>query len=148
MFKQIIVGLDGSETSKTAARIACEMANHSSGTVTLIHVPHAESAAFIVGAVAGYHAAITRPTKEEVEAAGQKILDEGMSIAKEMGCKSVQTQMPHGNAVTEILNLADEIGADVIVTGRRGLSGITSLVMGSTTQSINHHAGCACLSIP
>lgn len=148
MFKQIIVGLDGSENSKTAIQIACEMANHSSGTVTLVHVPHAESAAFVVGAVAGYHAAVLKPTLEEVEKAGQGIIDEGLKIAEDMKCKSVKSHMPHGHAVTEILNHAKAIDADLIVTGRRGLSGITSLVLGSTTQSVNHLASCACLSIP
>ncbi|WP_299410113.1 universal stress protein [uncultured Roseobacter sp.] len=147
MFRQIIVGLDGSEKAKKAAQIACDLAKHYAGNVTLIHVPHAESAAFIVGEVAGYHAAVSHPNFAEIEKAGQQILDEGLKIASDIGCKSVQTQMPHGDAATEILLHADEIGADLIVTGRRGLSGISSLILGSTTQKINRLAKCACLSV-
>lgn len=55
--------------------------------------------------------------------------------------------MPHGDAATEVLLHADEIEADLIVTGRRGLSAISSVVLGSTTQRINHLAKCACLSV-
>ena len=147
MFRQIIVGLDGSEKSKKAALVGCELAKHYSGEVTFVHVPHAETAAFVVGAVSGYHAAISKPSFEEIETAGQKVLDEALAAAVEKGFTSVKTHMPHGDAATEILLHADEIGADLIVTGRRGLSGISSLVLGSTTQRINHLAKCACLSM-
>lgn len=147
MFRQIIVGLDGSEKAKTAARVGCELAKFYSGTVTLVHVPHAETAAFVTGAFEDYYAGITQPTFEELESAGQKVLDAGKKIAENVGCKSVKTYMPHGDAATEILAHAAEIEADLIVTGRRGLSGISSLVLGSTTQRINHLAKCACLSV-
>ncbi|MFK7837440.1 MAG: universal stress protein [Sulfitobacter sp.] len=147
MFKQIIVALDGSEKAKNGARIAYDLAKHYGGAVTLMHVPHAETAAFVVGAVSGYHAAITKPSFEEIEKAGQHVLDEALVIAADMRFENVTTQMPHGDAATEILAHAEKIGADLIVSGRRGLSGISSLVLGSTTQRINHSAKCACLSI-
>jgi nucleotide-binding universal stress UspA family protein len=147
MFRQIIVGLDGSEKSKKAARVGFDLAKLYSGTVTLMHVPHAETAAFVVGAVSGYHAAITKPSFEEIEKAGQKVIDEALIIAADVKFENVKTHMPHGDASTEILAHADKIGADLIVTGRRGLSGISSLVLGSTTQRINHLAKCATLSL-
>ena len=147
MFKQIIVGIDGSSSANTAIWVACDLAKHYKGNVTLVHVPHGEAAAFALGAVAGYHAATTMPSFEEVEKAGQKILDEGLASAKGMGCKNVLTQMPHGDAATEIIAHAERVGADLIVTGRRGLSRISNLVLGSTTQRINQLANCACLSV-
>ncbi|WP_162798438.1 universal stress protein [Sulfitobacter sp. SK012] len=147
MFKEIIVGVDGSDTSKTAIGIACDLAKHYDGTVTLVHVPHAESAAFVVGAMAGYHAATLKPTLSEIEQAGRQILDNASEIAAGTGCKAVKTHLAHGDAVTEILACADKTGADLIVTGRRGLNAVSSLLLGSTTQRINHSAKCACLSV-
>ncbi|WP_299732627.1 universal stress protein [uncultured Tateyamaria sp.] len=147
MFTNIIVGLDGSQKSKDAARIAFDLGKYYSGTVTLVHVPHAETAAFVVGAVSGYRAAITLPSFDEIEKAGQHVLDEVLAIAADLGFEKVKTHMPHGEAATELLQHAEEIGADLIVTGRRGLSGLSSLVLGSTTQRINHLAKCACLSV-
>lgn len=147
MFRQIIVGLDGSEKSKKAARIGFDLARHYAGNVTLVHVPHAETSSYVVGAVSGYHTTITEPNFEELEKAGQKILDEAVEIAHEMGFDRVKTLMPHGDAATEILLHADEIDADLIITGRRGLGGLSSLLLGSTTQQINHMAKCACLSM-
>lgn len=147
MFRQILVGLDGSEKALKGARVAYDLGKQYSGSVTLIHVPHAETAAFVVGAVSGYHAAITKPSFEEIEDAGQKVLDAGVAMAADVGFEAVKTQMPHGDAATEILLHADEIDADLIITGRRGLSAVSSMVLGSTTQRINHLAKCACLSM-
>ncbi|WP_227269501.1 universal stress protein [Roseobacter weihaiensis] len=147
MFRQIIVGLDGSEKAKSAARIACDLAKYYAGTVTLVHVSRAETAAEAVSAGDGDHVPPLVPTFEEAEKAGQKILDEGLKIAGDIGCKRVETRMPHGDPATELLACADEIGADLIVTGRRGLSRVAGLVLGSTTQRVNHLAKCACLSV-
>lgn len=147
MFRQIIVGLDGSEKAKNAARIGFDLAKYYSGTVTLINVPHAETAAFLDGAVPGYYAGIATPSFDEIERAGQHVLDEALLIAADMQVENVRTQMPHGDAATEILELADRIRADLIITGRRGLSGISGLLLGSTTQRVNHLAKCACLSV-
>ncbi len=115
--------------------------------MTLVHVPHADRAACVVGAVSGYHAAIAKPTFDEIERAGQHVLDEALVIAADMFFENVKTHMPHGDAATELLQHADEIDADLVISGRRGLSSLSSLVLGSTTQGINHLAKCACLSI-
>lgn len=147
MFRQIIVGLDGSEKARKGAHVGIDLARYYSGQVTLVHVPHAETAAFVLDSMAGYHSGLTSPTFDEIERAGQKVLDEALIIAADMGFERIKTHMPHGDAATEILLHADEIGADLIVTGRRGLSGISSLVLGSTTHRISHLAKCACLSV-
>jgi nucleotide-binding universal stress UspA family protein len=61
------------------------------------------------------HAAITKPSVAEINAAGQKVIDEALEIAAEMNCEGVKIHMPQGDAVTEILVYADKIGADLIV---------------------------------
>ena len=141
------MGLDGSKKAKNAARVACDLAKYYSGTVTLVHVPHAETAVYLFGESAEYDAPATLPSFEEIEEAGRRVLEEGLKIASDVGCKMVETSMPHGDAATELLALADEINADLIVTGRRGLSGVASFVLGSTTQRINHLAKCAFMSV-
>ncbi|WP_370402491.1 universal stress protein [Sulfitobacter sp. JB4-11] len=148
MFRQIIVGLDGSVKARKAAHVAFDLARLYDGTVTLVHVLHPEAADFTSESDIDYEAEINRDTYAEVEEAGQKIIDDGLKIADDVGCKKVETQMPYGDAATEILAHADQIEADLIVTGRRGLSSVSGLVLGSTTQRINHLAKCACLSIP
>lgn len=145
MFRQIIVGLDGSEKAKTALRIGCDLARVYSGTVTIVHVLKPEMDDLSEDEDRDGEA---RPSFEEIEEAGRRVLKAGLAIANDVDCESVKTHMPYGDAATEILAHAEAIGADLIVTGRRGLGSLSSLVLGSTTQRINHEAKCACLSVP
>ena len=87
------------------------------------------------------------PDVEEVHVAGEKILSAGKALAKENGQTVSQTYMNVGDPADEIVACADACGADLIVTGRRGLGSFGALVQGSTSQRINHLAKCACLSV-
>ena len=147
MFKKIVVGLDGSETSEIALRIACDMAQKYESELYLVHTPQPKVAALAVGAVAGYHAATTMPSESEVKEAAEKILNSGKAIAEECNQKVAETHMKRGDPAEEIIACAESCGADLIITGRRGLGGVGSLVLGSTTQRVNHLAKCACLSV-
>lgn len=147
MFQKIVVGLDGSDASETALRVACGLAGKYGADVYLVHTPQPQTVAFAMGAVAGYHAATTMPSDAEVKKAADKILSRAADIANEYDCTIAQAYSERGNPVDEIVGCAEKNGADLIVTGRRGLGGIASLVQGSTTQGVNHHAKCACLSV-
>ncbi len=146
MFKTIIVAVDGSDCAKKAVTTACELARQSEGQIIVVHAPQAETSAFAVGAVAGYHEVLTAPTHDELTEAGTKILDEATAIAKEAGC-DVQTDLHIGDPVRQVLQVAKDNSADLIVTGRRGLGSVAGLFLGSTSQRIQHHATCACLTV-
>ena len=147
MFKSIVVGLDGSPASETALRTACDIAKHYASDVHLVHTPEPQTAGFATGAVAGYHAIATMPSEDEVRAAAGKIIQDGRDIAKDCGQSIAGTHVQRGNPVDEIIGYADGCGADLIVTGRRGLGNISSLILGSTSQRISHAAKCAVLTV-
>ncbi|MEJ7598643.1 MAG: universal stress protein [Kofleriaceae bacterium] len=48
-----------------------------------------------------------------------------------------------GKPAPEILELAREIGADLIVLGNHGLTGLERLVIGSTSEKVVRDAGCS-----
>ncbi|MEP2031130.1 MAG: universal stress protein [Paracoccaceae bacterium] len=147
MFKKIVVGLDGSETSENALRIACDLSLKYESELHLVHTPQPTTVAFAMGAVAGYHAATTMPSAAEVKQAGEKILNSGSEIVEELGKAVANAHLGAGDPADNIVEYAKTCGADLIVTGRRGLGTVSALVLGSTTQSINHNAECACLSV-
>lgn len=147
MFSKIVVGLDGSETSETALRLACDLAQKYDSEIHLVHTPEPGSVAFAMGAVAGYREAAAMPSDAEVKEAAEKILNSGKAIAKEYNQVITQTHMERGNPADKIIACAEGCGADLIVTGRRGLGSVGSLVQGSTSQRVNHLAKCACLSV-
>ena len=45
----------------------------------------------------------------------------------------------------EIVGLAEEVGADLIVVGSRGLGGFRRALMGSVSESVVRHAHCPVL---
>ena len=147
MFRKIVVGLDGSKTSENALRLACDLAQKYDSEIHLVHTPQPQTVAFAMGAVAGYHTATTMPSDAEVKEAAEKILNSGKAIAQEYGQAITQTHMERGNPADEIIGCAKGCGADLIVTGRRGLGSLGALVQGSTSQRVNHLAECACLSV-
>ena len=147
MFTRIVVGIDGSETSKTALDLACDIAAKYDSELHLVHTPQPQTLAFAMGTVAGFHTVTTLPPPAEVAAACEKILTWGADIASAHNQKIAQTYGNQGDTATEITQCAERIGADLIVTGRRGLGSIGALVQGSTSQQINHLAKCACLSV-
>jgi len=144
MFKKIVVGLDGSEASENALRIACDLAQKYGAKMHIIHTPQVETLAVYVG---GGGAVSVTPSQSELDAVGTQVIENGCAIAKKCGQKGAETRLVHGNAADQVLQYADDCGADLIVTGRRGLGSITGLVLGSTSQRISHLAKCAYLSV-
>ena len=147
MFKTICVGYDGSEPSENAVRMACDLASKYHGSVHIVHTPHPETVAFAMGAVAGYHAAVTMPSPDETKKAADTLLDKARATAAAAGQNDVKTHIGQGDAAKELTEYAKGVDSDLIVTGRRGLGNLTALVMGSTSQAVSHHATCAHLTV-
>jgi nucleotide-binding universal stress UspA family protein len=52
-----------------------------------------------------------------------------------------------GKAAAEIVDLAEELGAGLVVVGSRGLGGIRRALMGSVSDSVVRHAHCPVLVV-
>lgn len=53
-----------------------------------------------------------------------------------------------GTIAAAVLSVADDIDADVIVLGTRGLSGVKSFVLGSVSHAVVQHSGRPVLIVP
>lgn len=58
----------------------------------------------------------------------------------------LERRLEQGNPAEEIVRLADEVGADLIVLGSHGRSGITRLLMGSVAEQVTRKANCPILT--
>lgn len=146
IFRKIVVGIGGSEASEKAFALSCDLAQKYNSEVHVVHTPQPITVAFALGAVSGYHAVTTMPSDEEVEEARKNIQSPVEAIAAQYNLEITQTYMASGDPADQIIACVEECGADLIVTARRGLGSVGSLVQGSTTQRVNHLAKCACLS--
>ena len=53
---------------------------------------------------------------------------------------------PHpreGDPADAILDVAEEIGADLIVVGNKGMTGAKRFLLGSVPNKVSHHAPCS-----
>jgi nucleotide-binding universal stress UspA family protein len=58
-----------------------------------------------------------------------------------------QTYLATGRPDHEIVELAEEIGAGMIVVGSRGLGGVRRALMGSVSDSVVRHSHCPVLVV-
>ena len=59
----------------------------------------------------------------------------------------VETRLVEGFAPEQILKVADEVKADLIVIGSHGRTGLGRLLMGSVAEEVLRHATCPVLTV-
>jgi nucleotide-binding universal stress UspA family protein len=138
---RVVVGTDGSPHADRAVLWVARWGHTFGGLdVTLInvgHVPHAPAVGPGVHRLADF-----RIIAERLEHEGQDILTHAARAFAEHATH-VTTEYRTGDPSEEILKLAREIHADLIVLGRRGLGRIGGLVLGSVSERVLHGAHCA-----
>lgn len=80
--------------------------------------------------------------QQSVHDAIEKIASSSADILKSEGHK-VSYKVREGNVAEQITDEAKEWGADLIVVGTHGLSGIKRFLLGSIAQKVAHHAPCS-----
>jgi nucleotide-binding universal stress UspA family protein len=148
MFKVILVGTDGSDRAARAVAQAAELAKICGAKLHVVSaykgVETAMAGAMAAGAVSAVGSELNEAAAEEAKAV-QDTLDEQVGAIRSDGvdvtCHAVQ-----GSAVPVLLDLASEVGADVIVTGNRGMTGAKRL-LGSVPNTLAHNAECAVLIV-
>lgn len=68
-----------------------------------------------------------------------RILADAEATAEAAGIRDVHTVSASGDPAQQIVAAAKAAGADLVVVGRRGLSGLNELVLGSVSQKVLHH---------
>ena len=66
-------------------------------------------------------------------------MTEALELADDAGVDA-EAELLVGYPPNQILRLADDVGADLIVVGSRGLGGLKSMIVGSTSREVLAHA--------
>ena len=133
MFSTILVAVDGSEVSKKALEAALEEAR----------VWKSELNAVYVIETGGFENIPADSTMEVVYNRLETIGNEALNTAEEGAKKNslrYNSYIREGHAGDEIVKLSEEIGADLIVMGSHGKSGIDRLLLGSVTDFVTKHS--------
>ncbi len=139
MFKEIVWSTDGSEHAQRALPYVKGLAKEGGADITIVHVVERIEGGGAVGLP-------RRADEPELQARLQKLAAElsveGFS-ASLIVRGDVGTRPAH-----EVVDVAREVGADLIVVGSRGLSAIGGLLLGSVAHRLLHLAPCPVLVVP
>ena len=131
-YQNILVPVDGSETSFAAVAKAAELAKAFGSKITVVQVLTLDpyiAAEYIT-------ANQTNDLIERARAAIVKTLEEAKQKFTEQGVEA-ETKLLEGQVIArEITNAAKDLNADLIVIGSHGRTGFKKLFLGSVAQSI------------
>lgn len=148
MITSIVVGIDGSDAAERALRMACTIANKFDAVLQIIHTPRDETVVYAAEAISGFYVGPNAAHQELLREAAEKVGEQALVIAAQEGIEGVEVHVGHGDPARDILDLAEVSAAQLIITGRRGLGNLGSLVLGSTSHQVSKQATCACLMVP
>ncbi len=132
MSECFLVGVDNSDCSRRAFNFACKRAKSAGAKLVVVYV--IEWSPYTFNTPEENEERHLR-REEEIERANKCVLDPILKQINEAGIDG-DGIVRHGN-VTEVLSsLAAECGADQIIVGRIGESGLKSLLYGSVTTKL------------
>jgi nucleotide-binding universal stress UspA family protein len=146
----IVIAYDGSADSKAAIDQAAKQYPGASAVVVSVWQHFADTIAR-----AGFAAGLgsTGVDYEQVDEESEKIAgqraEEGAEQARAAGLDAQPATTAVGTTIADaILAEADRVDATAIVMGSRGLTGVKSLLLGSVSNAVVHHADRPVVVVP
>jgi nucleotide-binding universal stress UspA family protein len=132
MFEKVLVAVDGSEFSEAALVAAEGLAAKAGCAVEVVHVHEHD----LVPSKAGMSPDLERmdEAKAVVDTAVERLKAKGVTVTGRL--LQAQTR----DVPRAIIEAAEADGADLIIVGRRGLSSLTGMLVGSVSNKLIHVA--------
>ena len=133
----VVVGVDGSASSDAAVRWAAGEAVLRKRQLTLVN-------AIATPALPWPAAPVPAQLRQREELASRTILDDAVRIAQDTiqdsGRAEIESQLLHSAPVPTLVDMSKD--ADMVVVGARGLGAVRSVLLGSVSTGLIHHASC------
>ena len=140
---KIVVGVDGSEGSGRALGWCAEHAAALGAEVIAVHALEMPLFAASLDPIAP--PPVWRP---EDRARIEGVLRDEWCRPLAEASVAFRSEVIDGYPPKVLIDVAGRERADLVVTGRRGLGGFKELLLGSTSNHLSHHLGCALLIVP
>ena len=138
MFKTILWATDGSKTAAKALPYALGLTEPDNAKLVIAHVRE-----IFVGRAGGYPVlADETELRDRIEEQVKELQNVGREAT------FIVRTATSGHAARTIAEIADEVGADLIVVGTHGYGRIAGLLLGSVTQGLLHAGVCPVLAVP
>jgi nucleotide-binding universal stress UspA family protein len=138
MFNTIVLATDVPKEAEKAELTAIELARENKAKLVIAHVDERIAAKGDMPSVTPHE----EETRSELTAKADALSSDGIDASVEF------TSAVLGGPGPAIVEIADAVDADVIVTGTRGRSSLTGLLVGSVTHKLLHISKRPVLAVP
>ncbi len=138
----ILCPTDFSDGSRRAFETAVDMARDTGAKLTLFHVHHLPTTVF-PDAIVPLPPELMRDIEQAIDMQLAQLCGE----ARAAGVRVADYASAIGTTHAEICAAADRLGADLIVIGTHGRSGLGHLVLGSVAEKVVRRAPCPVLTV-
>jgi nucleotide-binding universal stress UspA family protein len=137
---KILLAIDGSREAELAARTAADLAQK---TDSELHVVHVLALPLDTHDPSSFEPEVlTRLEQRE-----RTTLEDVVKKIEASGAEVEGSHLKAGRPDAEIVTLAEQMGAGLIVMGARGVGGIRRALTGSVSDSVVRHAHCPVLMV-
>lgn len=136
-----LVAVDGTPSSEHVLDVACGLGAALGGAAEL-HLVHVVGV--VPAAVAMAPALVTAPDMLE---GGKALLERVTARAASRFQGRISGHLGAGDAWREIIQMASNLRADLVVVGTAGRTGIARMALGSVAEQVVRHAGCPVLVV-
>ncbi len=145
MYTTIVVGTDGSDSANKAVSQAAELAEAGGGTLHIVHAYQSMNVGLLAmnatsGGptidIEGVNASISNTADAVCARAAEAVKRDGMNV---------ETHTVPGDPCDALISVAEQVHADLLVVGNRGMTGMKRFMLGSVPNKISHHAPCSVL---
>ncbi len=156
MFKKLLVAIDLSQMGEQVFNVALSLAKLTQADLMVMHVltPDEDGSPELVDFVSlAYHPAVTDVFLESYHNQWTEFEKQGLSYLQHLTEQAqlegvnIEISQNYGKPGSTICAVADSWGAELIVVGRRGLSGLSGIFAGSVSNYVLHHAPCSVLIV-
>lgn len=144
-YKKVLVPYDGSAHAKKAMQQAIDLVEASGGELYIASVCNIVSVMSNFDQVSIAEGCLTTQLSQDLEKQCRTDLSEAEAMVPE-GVK-YETRFEVGSPGPVLLQLADEIGSDLVVMGSRGLGPLKGIFMGSVSSYMVSRAKCPVLIV-
>jgi nucleotide-binding universal stress UspA family protein len=140
----ILLCFDGSSDAENAIRRAGELLGPRPAVVLTVSEPlrlwEPSDPATIIDAPVGKLLSKALKLEEIIDEVAQDQVNRGVKVARAAGFDA-QGRVARGKPWKAICEVADQVDAEAIVLGARGLSRVESALLGSVSATVSRHAG-------
>lgn len=156
IFKKIFVAIDGSLQSKKVLDVAFDITARYKARLSIVsvsgfHTEHPSEDTSMVPPELYKDKGLKASDLYDLINEGElnfhrRILDEAIKRGEEKGLR-LKASLLKGKTSKELLKFLDENPHDLVIIGNRGMTGITKMLLGSTSSAMVRHSECSVLVV-